>query len=100
MILVGPSGKYLRSALKEVGVNLDTVRFTNIVRCRPPNNKVSKKAINECYNFTLEAIAHFKPKQVWLMGNTPLNAVLGESGITNWNGSNLRALIPSGIYPA
>jgi DNA polymerase-1 len=84
---VGPSGNYLRSALKEVGVDIRDVMFTNIVRCRPPNNKVSKKAINECYNFTIQEIEDYQPEQVWLMGNTPLNAVLGESGITNWNGS-------------
>ena len=84
---VGESGNFLRSAMKEAGVDLNVVRFTNIVRCRPPNNKITKKAINECYNFTVEEIENLKPKQVWLMGNTPLNAILGESGITNWNGS-------------
>ena len=83
---VGRSGRLLRNTLNEVGVSKE-VMFTNIVRCRPPGNKTpTKKTINLCKHFTIYDIDKHKPEQVWLMGGSPLFGVLGESGITSWNG--------------
>lgn len=78
---VGRSGQLLRSVLDELGY--PEVTFTNIVRCRPPNNKISKKHIRCCYR---SLPIQDNTKLVLLLGNTPLNAVLGETGITRWNG--------------
>jgi DNA polymerase I len=36
---VGPSGKMLDYALEKAGVNLEEVFRTNVVACRPPNNR-------------------------------------------------------------
>lgn len=84
---VGQSGQLLRELLEDSGFDVDQdVRFTNVVRCRPPDNKISKRAINYCKHFALDDIEHYDPKLVLLMGNSPLNAVLGQSSITNWNG--------------
>jgi len=82
---VGRSGQLLCTTLHEF-FDTDTVRFTNIVRCRPPGNKVTKKAINLCKHNVLDEIEECDPDLVLLLGNVPLNAMLGESGITNWNG--------------
>jgi DNA polymerase len=35
---VGRSGQFLRSAIKRAGI-LDDVFITNVVRCRPPDNR-------------------------------------------------------------
>ena len=85
---VGKSGKLLREALKgALGGDLEgVVRFTNVVRCRPPNNKITPQAINYCKHFAVEEIEHYKPRLVFLFGNSPLKAILGETGITTWNG--------------
>ena len=84
---VGPAGNCLNLALVEVGIDLDDVLYTNVVRCRPPDNKITKKYINACQDFVIQEIERYNPEQIWLMGNTPLNSILGETGITNWNGS-------------
>lgn len=85
---VGRSGKLLRSALEELlGEDPNNiVRFTNVVRCRPPNNKTTAHMINYCKHYVLEEIEHYKPQLILLFGNSPLKAVLGETGITTWNG--------------
>jgi uracil-DNA glycosylase family 4 len=83
---VGQSGGLLREALDQLEISTDEVRFTNVVRCRPPDNKITRKAINACSHYVLDEIEHYNPKLVLLMGNTPLNVVLGEAGISNWNG--------------
>lgn len=83
---VGQSGQLLRNVLKEVGYEPEDLKFTNTVRCRPPNNKITKKAIEHCKQFMLQDIIQAQPKVVFLMGNTPLQAVLGQTGITQWNG--------------
>lgn len=84
---VGRSGKLLRETLDAIGVDENDVRFTNVVKCRPPNNVISKKHIELCKHYVLDEIDYYDPKVVLLMGNTPLSAVLGEAGgITTWNG--------------
>lgn len=84
---VGKAGILLRDTLEAMGLDLQTdVRFTNTVRCRPPDNKITNKAIQACKHYVMEEIEHYNPAMVMLLGNTPLSAVLGESGITTWNG--------------
>lgn len=85
---VGRSGLLLRQVLEETGIDIEKdVRFTNVVRCRPPDNKITKPAILACRQFAIADIQEYKPDIVFLMGNTPLSAILGESGISNWNGT-------------
>lgn len=86
---VGRSGQLLRKAIE--GLDLDgQIAYTNIVRCRPPDNKISKQAIEYCKEFAIQDIKEIVPEYIFLLGNVPLQAVLGETGITNWNGSIIR----------
>ena len=80
---VGKSGKMLRDALRQVGYPMDKVTFTNIVRCHPPDNDTKTKYVKCCYR---SLPIRDNTKLVLLLGNVPLKAVLGESGITTWNG--------------
>ena len=85
---VGKAGKLLRTVLEEIGFDIKKdIRFTYTVRCRPPQNKITKKAIEYCSRFAMEEIKKYKPEMVFIMGNSPLSGILGESGISNWNGS-------------
>ncbi len=52
----------------------------------PPKNKVTARAINYCKHYVLEEIENYKPELIFLLGNSPLKAILGETGITAWNG--------------
>jgi uracil-DNA glycosylase family 4 len=86
---VGRSGKLLRKAIE--GLELDgEVSYTNVVRCRPPDNKITKQAIEYCKQFAIQDIADITPEYIFLMGNSPLQGILGETGISNWNGSIIK----------
>lgn len=80
---VGQSGKLLRKAMTQIGFPMEKVTFTNIVKCRPPDNKIQRRYITSCYrSLPIKNTTEI----VILCGNTPLQAVLGETGITTWNG--------------
>lgn len=81
---IGPSGQVLRDTMSAVGFPMDKVTFTNIVRCRPPDNKMKAKYIKACYT---SLPVRDNTRLIILLGNTPLKAVLGESGITSWSGN-------------
>lgn len=85
---VGKSGQLLRQMLEVLEFDLDNVGFTNTVRCRPPDNRTPKaNEVKYCSGFLAEEIAQRQPKVIILMGNAPLKALLGHTGITNWNGA-------------
>ncbi|MFA5035636.1 MAG: DNA polymerase [Candidatus Izemoplasmatales bacterium] len=84
---VGTAGELFRNVLSEVGFNLDDMRFTNVVRCRPPNNKITQTAINYCSQFALEDIETYNPEMVIVTGNSALQGILGENGIKDWSGN-------------
>lgn len=80
---VGRTGKFLRGVFNDLGYPEDEVTYTNVVRCRPPNNKMKASYIKCCYR---GIPIKDNTRLVLLLGNTALKAVLGESGITTWNG--------------
>ena len=80
---VGKSGQLLRDALRQLGYPLDQVTYTNIVRCHPPDNETKPLHVKCCYR---SLPIKENTRLVLLLGNIPLKAVLGESGITTWNG--------------
>lgn len=87
-VFVGSTGKLLRSVIAEIGIDETKCRFTNTVRCRPPDNRTPKNnEINYCKAFLQAEIAQTKPKVVVLLGGVPLKAVLNQTGITAWNGT-------------
>lgn len=90
-VLVGPTGSLLRATLAELGIDESQCRFTNTVRCRPPGNRTPKaNEIKHCRQFLEEEIAETKPKIIVLLGNSPLKAVLGETGISAFNGTVIK----------
>ena len=88
---IGIAGKKLNSALEMAGVSRDNVYITNIVKCRPPNNRVPKTdERNTCQEYLKEEIAIIKPKIICVLGNTAFNSVLGGSEITKFRGKVIR----------
>lgn len=87
---VGKTGKFLRTLIDAANTHDLRVRYTNTVRCRPPNNrKPTKKELTAC-NFHLRAeIKRTKPKVVFLLGGTATQAVLGETSIKRIRGRKI-----------
>ncbi len=84
---VGVAGKKLSIALDEAGVSRDAIYITNIVKCRPPNNRVPKTSErNTCQEYLKQEISIIKPKIICILGNTAFNSILGGSEITKFRG--------------
>jgi len=73
---VGRAGKLLRQKLREVG--FDEVYITNVVKCRPPNNRTPhKEEVEACKPYLEEEICCLKPELVIALGKTASKALLG-----------------------
>lgn len=78
---VGQSGELLRRIIKEAGIDEAECAFTNVVKCRPPINRMPSQTEIECCRPKLEAdISEFKGLIVTL-GATSLKALLKKDGL-------------------
>ena len=85
---VGRSGKLLRDIVAQVIPSNYNVGYTNVCHCHPKDNKTpSARQIKTCLPILEKEIRELKPLVIILVGNTPLKAVLGETGITKWRGT-------------
>ncbi len=88
---IGVAGKKLSVALDEAGISRDDVYITNIVKCRPPNNRVPKTSEREtCQEYLKQEISIIKPEIICILGNTAFNSILGGSEITKFRGKVVR----------
>ena len=84
---IGIAGKKLSSALENAGVSRDDIYITNIVKCRPPSNRVPKTNEREtCQEYLKQEISIIKPKIICVLGNTVFNSILGGSEIMKYRG--------------
>jgi len=88
---IGVAGKKLSIALEEAGVSRDDIYITNIVKCRPPKNRVPTTIEREtCQEYLKQEISIIKPKIICILGNTAFNSILGGSEITKFRGKLVR----------
>ena len=84
---VGVAGKKLSIALEEAGISRDAVYITNIVKCRPPDNRVpNTNERNTCQEYLKQEISIINPKIICILGNTVFNSILGGSEIIKFRG--------------
>ncbi|MFC6719133.1 uracil-DNA glycosylase family protein [Natrialbaceae archaeon GCM10025810] len=77
---VGRSGTVLDDALRSVGLDRETVRITNCVRCRPPENRDPKKGeLANCRGYLETEIARLEPDVIVTLGKVPSEHLLGRS---------------------
>ena len=85
---VGKAGKLMNQAFIGIGITRENVYITNIVKCRPPNNRTPlKEEAKACLDYLRNQVMIIKPKIIVLLGNTALKNILGdEYGITSSRG--------------
>ena len=84
---IGIAGQRLVLALQGAGISRESVYITNVVKCRPPNNRVPTiSERNTCRNYLQKEISIIKPKIICILGNTAFNSILGGSEITKYRG--------------
>lgn len=88
---IGIAGKKLSIALEEAGIARDDVYITNIVKCRPPKNRVPTTMERDtCQDYLKQEITIIKPKIICILGNTAFNSLLGGSEIIKFRGKLVR----------
>ena len=79
---VGAAGKLLNEILNEAGIERDSVYITNVVKCRPPNNRKPRDdEIRSCSPYLEFQLSIIKPKVVITLGNVATTQVLKKFGI-------------------
>lgn len=90
---VGKSGALLGRMIKHTGYAESDVRITNVVRCRPPNNRKPEiEEIERCERFLHREIAIVSPKVIVALGATATEVLTGQAGITKLRGKFHRYL--------
>jgi uracil-DNA glycosylase family 4 len=75
---VGKAGQLLNNMIQAMGLNREEVYIANIVKCRPPANRVPEPAeANTCDQFLLQQIDVVQPQVVVALGATAAMYLLG-----------------------
>ncbi|HVB28116.1 MAG TPA: uracil-DNA glycosylase [Mycobacteriales bacterium] len=98
---VGRAGRLLDGLLGELGLDRAGVAVANVVKCRPPGNRLPRRAeITRCSGFLRAQVAAAAPTVVVSLGGTATAWALGpglrladvRGRVHPWNG---RRLVPS-----
>jgi uracil-DNA glycosylase len=86
---VGRAGKLLNRMIELVGMKRPDVYICNIVKCRPPGNRVPEKdEIEACSPFLYRQIQAIRPRLVCCLGAPAVRTLLGiKEGITKIRGN-------------
>jgi uracil-DNA glycosylase len=77
---VGQAGKLLDHLLASIAVSRDDVFITNIVKCRPPNNRVpSAEEVRTCKPYLMSQIAIIRPKVIVTLGSPSAKTLISPS---------------------
>ncbi|MFU0800131.1 MAG: uracil-DNA glycosylase [Xylanivirga thermophila] len=76
---VGAAGKLLDKMLEAIDVRREDVYIANIIKCRPPNNRVPKEdEAKICLPYLRRQVYLIKPKIIVCLGATALHYVIDK----------------------
>ncbi len=88
---VGRAGKFLDELLKSINLKRDDVYITNVVKCRPPNNRDPlPDEINECMEYLKKQLEIIKPLLIITLGRHSMNLFLPNLKISEVHGQPKR----------
>jgi len=81
---VGAAGKNLNKLLMQVDLNLDEIYITNILKCRPPENRNPlPEEIKAHSHWLIQQIKEIKPKVICSLGNYATKFFIAEGNVEN-----------------
>jgi uracil-DNA glycosylase family 4 len=85
---VGRAGKLLTDMIKAMGLQREDVYIANVVKCRPPDNRLPEKdEIAACSPFLMRQIDTIKPKVICTLGSCSAQMLLQTTqGISKLRG--------------
>ena len=74
---VGAAGQLLTKMLEKVGIKRETVFITNVVKCRPPENRQPfADERRACFPYLIRQLDLIQPKVIALVGRVPTETLL------------------------
>lgn len=89
LAFVGRAGQLLTKIIEAMGLTREEVFIGNIVKCRPPDNRVPEPdEMEKCIPYLKEQIAILRPKVIVCLGATAVKGLFGPDleGITKIRG--------------
>ncbi|MDI6704455.1 MAG: uracil-DNA glycosylase [bacterium] len=85
---VGKAGQLLTRMLEAINLSRKDVYITNVVKCRPPQNRnPTLQEISACNPYLINQIKAIKPRLILTLGNFATQTLLGKKeGITRLRG--------------
>ncbi|MBN1224771.1 MAG: uracil-DNA glycosylase [Candidatus Aminicenantes bacterium] len=85
---VGKAGQLLTKILKAMNFERHDVYITNVVKCRPPNNREpNAEEMEQCKGYLMEQIEQIAPKVIVTLGNVPTHFFIpSKKGVTALRG--------------
>jgi uracil-DNA glycosylase family 4 len=84
---VGPAGRLLEDLLASAGLRRSDVYITNVVKCRPPNNRDPLPAeVDACRAYLEQQIAFIQPKLIVTLGRYSLSWFFPRDSISKVHG--------------
>ncbi|RMD89873.1 MAG: uracil-DNA glycosylase [Calditrichaeota bacterium] len=101
---VGRAGKFLDEMIKSIGLTREDIYITNIVKCRPPENRDPKNfEIKACRPYLEQQIQLINPKIIVTLGRHALDWFFPDQQISKVHGQifdfDSKYLIPT-LHPA
>ncbi len=101
---VGASGRRLDRAIAELGLRMDEVGVINLVKCRPPENRLPRRSVLACRPFLERQLELLDPPVIVTLGRHALAELVPDAPpITQAAGRerswNRRPLVPL-LHPA
>ncbi len=79
---VGAAGRVLNSLLSSVGLKREEIYITNLVKCRPPENRnPTREEIRSCSRFLNAQIDLIDPEIICTLGNLSTDFILDRFGV-------------------
>lgn len=100
MPFVGKAGQLLSELMYQAGLEEKTVYVTNVVKCRPPDNRPpSSNEVKQCSVHLQLQIKTLKPRMLVLIGNTALQYFFPKLKIMGVHGKTLDARLGLPVFP-
>ncbi len=79
---VGAAGKLLDTLLEEINLSRSKVYITNVVKCRPPENRAPLPVeVQTCTPYLNRQIKAIQPKIIVALGRHATSCILSEAGV-------------------
>jgi DNA polymerase len=84
---VGAAGKFLSELLAQAGLTREEVFITNVVKCRPPNNRDPQPdELAACHTYLVKQIETINPQMIVTLGRFSMAVFLPDARISGIHG--------------